>query len=90
MKRLILLFTLLLAVSTGFFVHFRKQYNEELSKNESIVLDIERKKEDIEDIKKENESLSVEYETLKIEKEDLFTEYENWQRHNKKLEEVLN
>lgn len=57
--------------------------NDEIS-NEIIMIN-----DEINDITKEIEDLSEEIKTLSEENKDAYTEYNNWLRQNKKLEEIL-
>lgn len=59
------------------------------NENNSLIQEIDKGKSDIDELDREINDLDKEIDILQEDKKDLFTEYQNWLRQNKKLEEVL-
>ncbi len=89
MKKIIVILAILFIISAGFCGYFKKKAGEISLENQKISAEIAGKQKEAEDLKKTNDSLKEEYERLLMEKADSFKEYENWERHNSQLEELL-
>lgn len=90
MKRIIKVLLIILTISlicTSVYLGYRF-YNTKNNLND-LINEINNTDNDINKLDKEIVDLNNEIESLKNQKELLFKEYQNWQRQNKKLEEII-
>ena len=88
-KTLRIIFIILLVCTLGLTGYLGYRFFSLNNTNNQVSNEIKSVNEEINNITKEIEDLNIEIKTLGEENINAFTEYNNWIRQNKKLEEIL-
>ena len=88
-KALRIVFIILLVCLIGITGYLGYRFFKLSSANNQVTREITYANNDLESINKEIDDLNNELKVLVEQNSNAYTEYTNWIRHNKKLEEIL-